>query len=183
MITSTRLNLTKILESIPLPIFLIYSATIDKSLSQNWLGPYLASSIAALLATAILISKKIQLNRLFIGINLYLLSGSIGLLANLVWLNQLYGHLEAAGMLAWVIFVGLSSIGISPSGFIGVYSKDRKKIVISSLYLLLATLTALLVSLHFQGHWLYSNALPFVSLFAMHSMLKLKFFTEELKNA
>ena len=49
-------------------------------------------------------------------------------------------------MLAGIIIVGVSSLLISPAGSIGVHSQDRKKVVIASLYLLLAIQMAVLVS-------------------------------------
>lgn len=163
-----------IVEAIPLPIFLIYAALIDQSISQNWRGPYIASSIAALITTTILKFNRVLLNRLFIGINIYLITGSLGLITDQVWLNQLYGKMEASGMLAWIIIVGGVSMLLSPAGFIGIQFHDRKKIINFSLYLLFAALLAFLFSFYFQGSKIYSEYMPFIMLFATQSILKFK---------
>ena len=163
-----------IIEAIPLPIFLIYAALIDQSYSQNWQGPYTTSSIVALLTTTILMFNKVPLNRLIIGINVYLITGSLGLYTDQVWLNQLYGKMEASGMLAWIIIVGVVSILLNPAGFIGIKSQDRKKVIIFSLYLLLVAQIAFLFSFYFQGNKIYSEYIPFIALFAVQGILKFK---------
>ncbi|MEC4679423.1 MAG: hypothetical protein VST67_01835 [Nitrospirota bacterium] len=163
-----------IIEAIPLPIFLIYAGLIDQSIPQNWQGPYLTSSIAALLTTTLLILNKVPLNRLIIGINVYLITGSFILVTEQVWLNQLYGKMEAAGMLAVIIIVGVVSLLLSPAGFIGIKSQDRKKVIIFSLYLLVVAQVAFLFSFYFQGNKIYSEYVPFMALFAIQAILKSK---------
>ncbi len=163
-----------LIEAIPLPIFLIYAGLIDQSIPQNWQGPYLTSSIAALLTTTLLILNRVPLNRLIIGINVYLITGSFILLTEQVWLNQLYGKMEAAGMLAVIIIVGVVSLLLSPAGFIGIKSQDRKKVIIFSLYLLVVAQVAFLFSFYFQGNKIYSEYVPFLALFAIQGILKSK---------
>ncbi len=164
--------IVRLIEALPLPTFLIYAAIIDQSISQNWLGPYALSSGTALLTTIYLLRNNVLLNRLFVGINIYLITGSVGLLTNLAWLNQLYGTLEASGMLAWIIILGVASLSFSPAGFIGVTSQDRGKIVKFSLYLLLVAVIAFLVSFFLQGNKLFSEYIPFITVFAAHNILK-----------
>jgi len=163
-----------IMEAIPLPIFLIHAGLIDQSISQNWQGPFVTSSIAALLTTTILMLNKVPLNRLFISINVYLIIGSVGLLTDQIWLNQLYGKMGASGMLAWMIIVGTVSLLLSPLGFIGIKSQDRKKVIIYSLYLLLVVQIAFLFSFYFKGNKIASEYIPFISLFAIQGILKSK---------
>jgi len=163
-----------IIEAIPLPIFLIYAGLIDQSIPQNWQGPYFTSSIAALLTTTLLILNRVPLNRLIIGINVYLITGSFILLTEQVWLNQLYGKMEAAGMLAVIIIVGVVSLLLSPAGFIGIKSQDRKKVIMFSLYLLVVAQVAFLVSFYFQGNKIYSEYVPFIALFAIQGILRSK---------
>jgi len=163
-----------LIEAIPLPIFLIYAELIDQSISQDWQGPYFTSSIAVLLTTTFLIWNKILLNRLIIGINVYLIVGSFGLLTEQVWLNQLYGNMGAAGMLAVIIIVGVVSLALSPEGFIGSTSHDRKTVIMFSLYLLVVAQVAFLCSYYFQGNKMYSEYVPFMVLFAVQGILKSK---------
>ncbi len=164
--------IVRMIEALPLPIFLVYAAIIDQSIAQNWLGPYASSSVAALLTSIFLLRNNVLLNRLFVGINIYLITGCVGLLTNFVWLNQLYGTMEASGMLAWIIISGVVSLLCSSAGFIGVTSHDRGKIVKFSLYLLLVAVIAFFVSFFLQGHKLFSEYIPFFTLFTAHGILK-----------
>jgi len=147
---------------------------IDQSIPQNRQGPYLTSSIAALLTTTLLILSRVPLNRLIIAINVYLITGSFILLTKQVWLNQLYRKNEAAGMLAVIIIVCVISLLLSPAGFIGIKSQDRKKVIIFSLYLLVVAQVAFLFSFSFQGNKMYSEYVPFMALFAVQGILKSK---------
>lgn len=167
-----NMSIVRLIEALPLPIFLVYAAIIDQSFSQNWLGPYALSSVAALLTTFFLLQNNVLLNRLFLGINIYLITGSVGLLTNLAWLNELYGTMEASGMLAWIIIMGAGSLLFSPEGFIGVTSQDRKQIVKFSLYLLFVAVIAFFVSFFLQGNKLFSEYIPFITLFTAHGILK-----------
>lgn len=157
------------IETTPLPVFLLYAAGIDQSITQNWQGPFVASSIVAILTMTILLYNKFVLNRLMIGINAYLILGSVGLFTQPDLIHQVYGKFQASGMLACIIIVGVISLLISPAGFIGVQSQDRKKVVKTSLYLLLVAQTAFFVSWYFQGNKLSSEFIPFIALFSARS--------------
>ena len=160
------------MEALPLPVFLLYAALIDQSIPHNWLDPFLASSSIAILTTTMLLINKVPLNRLVIGISLYLIIGCFALLTNHTWLNEMYGRLEASGMLASIIIVGVVSLLVNPAGFIGVKSPDRKKVVLFSLALLLVALLAFFLSFSLQGNKLYSEVLPFIGLFAIQGLLR-----------
>ena len=64
--------------------------------------PYLASSILAIAVSAFLLYQNVILNRLFLGINVYFISGTLGLIVHWSWINHLYGVLQASGMLIWI---------------------------------------------------------------------------------
>ncbi len=166
------LLLFRVMEALPLPVFLLYAAVIDQSIPHNWLGPFLASSSIAILTTTILLFNKVPLNRLIIGISLYLIIGCFALLTNHTWLNQMYGIFKASGMLASIIIVGIISLLVNPAGFIGVKSPNRKKVVLFSLALLLAALLAFSLSFSLQGNKLLSEVIPFIGLFAIQSFLR-----------
>ena len=166
------LLLFRVMEALPLPVFLLYAALIDQSIPHNWLGPFLASSSIAIFTTTILLFNKVSLNRLILGISLYLIIGCLALLTNHTWLNQMYGILKASGMLVSIIIVGVVSLLVSPAGFIGVLSTDRKKVIMFSLYLLLVALIAFLLSFSLQGNKWLSEVIPFIGLFAIQGLLR-----------
>ncbi len=156
-----------ILEIIPLPVFLVYSRLIDDpTVSENWLGPYLSSTILALLSTGILLWRKAPLNHCFIGINLYFLVGTAGILTGQVALNKLLGLLEASAMLACIVFMGIVSSAFSASGFVGVKTTDKRRQQQFSWLLVLVAIIATGISYLFRGNTLLSEFIPFITLFA-----------------
>lgn len=169
-----RSPVSEVLEMIPLPIFLLCVEVVNPSDMSEWLIPYLLPSIAAILVTIFLQKTKGTLNRLFVGINLYLISGAIGVLANFTALNLLYGQLEAAGMLVWIALVGIAYTVLSPKGFIGLNHKDNSVVVRYSLLLLAVTGLAITISLFFKGSRLLSEIVPFMTLFTVAAYLKNK---------
>lgn len=168
------------LEAIPLPIFLIYSRLIEPYPEENWIGPYLSSSIAAAIVTAFLIAQKKPLNRCFIGINLYFVIGCIGVLTHQSWLNQLLGELKASAMLISITVAGLYCSYFSSLGFIGCACDDKAKLRIYSLSLTVIAAVATAISYAaYNTHPLMNNILfteliPFIALFTAQNRFKAK---------
>ncbi len=128
------LNIT---QAVPLSTFLLYLRLIDTTIAHNWEGPFILSGLIAIGVIGLCVLKKRPMNRLFLGINLYLISGGLAFITHQYWLNQLYNELHASGMLLWIILVGIISTVVSPRGFIGAESQARDLIIKYSLYLLL----------------------------------------------
>lgn len=164
--------LNNFIEAGPLCVFLIYARMIDLSDSYNWLGPYLASSLLAVAISLYLLHQKVILNRLFVGINAYFLSGCLGLIVHWSWLNHLYGVLQASGMLIWILFIGVWASIFSPAGFIGVLVDDRARNMQLSTLLLVLTVAAFGVSYCFIGNRIMGEFIPFTSLFMAQRYLR-----------
>ncbi|MCG8684116.1 MAG: hypothetical protein MI892_04520 [Desulfobacterales bacterium] len=163
-----------LLEAVPLTIFLSYIRQIDPSVPTAWKGPFLLSGLLAIAIIIFLSFKKHLLNRIFLGVNLYLITGGLAFITGQFWLNQLYGQLQASGMLIWVLVTGVFSLALSPAGFIGTLPPYRnlKQIRIYSLYLLGVTLAAIILSFYFRGNHLLSGTIPFIILFVVQSGLR-----------
>ena len=161
-----------LIEAVPLLFFLIYYRVVEPTSSQDWLVPYLAGAMAAVLTMSILWLKDVLLSPVFVGVNIYLLSGCLGLVTQQTWLNQLYDSLQASGMLAWIIIVGVVSLIFSPAGFIGIDSKNRQIIVVYSLYLLVVAIVAFLLAYSFRTDRILSETVPFIILFTAYGVLK-----------
>ena len=166
----------KVAEALPLSIFLVYIRMIDTSVELNWKGPFITSGMAALFAIVFPLCRRIVLSRIFLGINLYLISGAAAFIFHHWWVNTLYGRLEASGMLMWVAVTGIGSILLSKKGFTGVDSSDDRSIKKYSCGLVFIALVTSLVSLGFQGNPVLSQIVPFGTLFLMehHFISKLK---------
>ena len=106
--------LYKMLEAMPLLVFLTFVSLTEPETPLDWTLPYVASSLTAVVVVFTLIFHRILFNPIFIGINCYLITGAIGLVFNYTWLNQLYGYLQASGMLAWVVIVGFVFLIYNP---------------------------------------------------------------------
>lgn len=164
--------LNNFIEAGPLCGFLIYARMIDLSDSYNWLGPYLASSLLAIAVSAFLLYQNIVLNRLFMGINVYFISGSLGLIVHWTWLNHLYGVLQASGMLIWILLVGVWTLFLSRAGFIGVVAENRGRTMRFSAILLVLTGITLGASYYFTGNRILGEFIPFTALFMAQRYLR-----------
>lgn len=171
-ITKIRSSFFGAAEAIPLPIFLIYSRLIEPFPPENWLGPYLSSSLAALIITAYLLYKKQPLNRCFIGINLYFLIGCAGVLTHQDWLNRLLGDMQASAMLICIMLAGAYCSFFSALGFIGVSCTNKNQLRHYSLTLLAVAMAATLLSYHYIGNIWLSEIIPFITLFTVQSRLQ-----------
>lgn len=164
-------SLWRTLEALPLMIFLLYAKLSAAARPEDWRGPYFAATLAALGVLALLLRRGVLLNRIYLALTLYFISGSAGLALHWAALNQLYGRLEATAMLVWVVAVGLASTRWSPAGFIAVRAAPAM-VRRASLNLLLLSLLATLVSGFFLGNPLLSAYLPFIALFTAQGVLR-----------
>src|SRR5882672_395085 len=94
-------------EALPLAVFLIYMAVAEPRAQAEWRIPYFAATGLAIAATILLVRGGAILNRIYLGIALYFVSGTLALLTRWPWLNSEYGRLEGTAMLFWVLGVGV----------------------------------------------------------------------------
>ena len=162
----------KIFETIPLMIFLGYIRIIDTQIPGNWELPFIVSGLAAVIVIILYLYKKILLDRIFLGFNLYFISGGLAFITHQYWLNRIYGQLHASGLLLWVVVTGIFTIFFSSSGFIGVESSDTNSIKKYSYYLLFFSIIAFSLSFFCRGNRVFSELVPFISLYVLQSALK-----------
>lgn len=155
----------RFIEGLPLLAFLIYSRMIDRSMSIAWLGPYLLATLLSLFVMGIFIFKKQIMNRCFLGINTYFVLGSLGLLLGWLEWNALLGKLEASGMLLVIILFGALATVFSPSGFVGVETKNKGTLHRFSLMLLAIASCSFFLSWYFSGSVILAEIIPFTVLF------------------
>ena len=158
-------------EALPLALFLLYMAVMDPHAQAEWRAPYYASTALALVGTVLLLRLGATLNRIYLGIMLYFVSGTIALLTRWPWINEEYGRLEGTAMLYWVLATGVWCTLFNARGFTGV-DGSRETARRSSWLLLAITLAATAVSQFFVGNRVYSSFLPFIAVFAAHGIIK-----------
>lgn len=164
----------KIVEAIPLMIFLGYLRIIDTQIPENWKMPFIVSGCAAIIIIIFSFFKKSLLDRIFLGFNLYFITGGLGIVAHQWWLSNFYDHLQASGLLLWVIVVGLATTLFSSNGFIGVKSSDTNVIKTYSFYLLFFSIIAFSLAFVCRENRVLSELVPFISLFVLQGVLKEK---------
>ena len=168
----------KIFEAAPLMIFLGYIRIIDANVPENWKLPYIISGLAAVIVIIIFLYKKRLLDRLFLGFNLYFISGGIAFITNQWWLSKLYYQLQASGLLLWVIITGITTILFSSYGFVGVKSSDTTSVKKYSYYLLFFSIIAFSFSFICRGNRVLSEIVPFIGLYLLQSVLREKLKTK-----
>ena len=164
----------KLFEVLPFLIFVYYIRYIDIYTAQGWNLPFFISGVAAFVAIILFVVRKIIFNRLFLGINFYLISGAIAIITHQWWLNKIYGELHASGVLAWIVTVGFVCLLFSPHGFIGVNSTDKRSVKIFSLFLFFISICAFSISFVFRGNRIFSELIPFTLIFFTQYILKNK---------
>ena len=158
-------------EALPLAVFLLYMAVMDPRAQPEWRAPYYASTALAVIGTVLLVRHRATLNRVYLGITLYFVSGTIALITRWPWLNEEYGRLEGTAMLYWVLATGIWCTLFNVRGYSGVDAPPAT--VRRSSWLLLAiTVAATVVSQVFVGHRVLSSFLPFIAVFTAYGLIK-----------
>jgi hypothetical protein len=146
-------------------------AIADPREQIEWRLPYYAATALAIVGTTLLVRRGAILNRIYLGISLYFVSGTLGLLTRWPWINIEYGRLEGTAMMYWVLATGIYFTLFDTRGFIGL-DADRRKVRLGSWLLLGVALAASVVSTVFIGNRLFSSFLPFIALFTAHGIIK-----------
>ena len=161
----------RVIEALPLAVFLIYMAVMDPREQIEWRAPYYAATALALAGTVLLWRAGAVFNRIYLGIALYFVSGTLALITRWPWLNAEYGRLEGAAMLYWVLATGLCFTLFNARGYIGVDAAPRV-VRAYSWSLVAVTLAATVVSVYFLGNRLLSSFLPFIAVFTALGLMK-----------
>ena len=158
-------------EALPLAVFLIYMTVANPQAQAEWRAPYFAATALAIVGTVLLVRRGAVLNRIYLGIALYFVSGTLALVTRWPWLNAEYGRLEGTAMLYWVLAVGVFFTLFNTRGYIGI-DADPRTVRSSSWLLLGITLVAAIASTAFIGNRLLSSFLPFIAVFTAHGLIK-----------
>ena len=161
----------RVIESLPLAVFLLYMAVVDPRAQDEWRTPYFAATALAAAGAYLLWRSGAIFNRIYFGIALYFVSGTVALITRWPWLNDEYGRLEGTAMLYWVLVTGLAFTCASPRGYVGIDAAPAT-VRSSSWLLLVITAAATAVSVCFIGNRLLSSFLPFIAVFVSAGLIK-----------
>jgi hypothetical protein len=170
------------IEALPLAVFLIYMAAVDPHAQAEWRLPYYAATALAGAGALLLWRAGAMFNRVYLGIALYFVSGTLALLTRWPWLNAEYGRLEGTAMLYWVLVTGAGFTLFNARGYVGIDAAPRT-VRASSWLLLGITAAATAVSVYFIGNRLLSSFLPFIAVFAALGLIKARLHTRRKRPA
>lgn len=95
----------RLVQALPLSYFLLHVRLDRPSTMYDWTKPYAIASALVLIVSALLMLKRKIYSPAFVGINVYFLFGGVALAAHWDAINLLYGKLEGAGMMVWIVAV------------------------------------------------------------------------------
>jgi hypothetical protein len=154
---------------------LIYSKILESRITNRWEAPLIIGGCLAILSLTILLVRKIQINSIFLGINIYLITACSAILFNISSIQKIYENMTASAVIAWIVIIFTITVLINPSGFIGINHLSRKTILISYFCLLIAGVLALIISMAFKDNIIFSDFIPFAILFSTQKLLIFKF--------
>ena len=161
-----------LIEGIPLIVFLVSARFIDPSLPENWLMPFAVSAILSVSIIFVMKKKRYIFNRVFLGINIYLIIGFLAFILKQYWLTQVYSNMKASGMLVGVIFTGIISTIFSRKGFIGIDHPNSRLITKYSTILIVIAIAVTPISYTFQESRIMAEVIPFSSIFIALNILR-----------
>jgi hypothetical protein len=132
---------------------------------------FVISAIGALLITATLAAKKVSLNPILLGTNLWLCMGALAFGIPIAPFATVIGTVQAFGLYVCVFAVGTALIAAAPTGFIGMGHPNRRLVRKLSFILLAITAVALLWSFLFMDNIRLGGALPFIVLNVSRRMM------------
>lgn len=170
-----------ILEFIPLAAFLLALRNLNPSYDNYWLITYGISASAALFCIGFKLLKHEFQNKIILGINCYLLSGALGIVAKQTWLMQLYGSLQSAAMLLWILVIGILALLFSTWFPTNLRQKKRTRLYEKTMTLI--TLGSFGLAYSALGNTVFSETIPFAVLFISYFLLSSKLQAEQVTNS
>jgi hypothetical protein len=139
---------------------------------QAWTGAFELAGIVAVIVIAILWHQRIIMDRIMLGVNIFLIIGAAGFLLNSDTILDWYGTSKGGPLFCSIAAIGLITTIFSPRGFIGVVAKKKETVQYSSFLLLAVTFIALVWSVSAEMYGLlWAVVLPLVILKGMREQL------------
>ncbi len=157
----------------PLSVFLAIIRWSDAS-GPDWKLAFIAGGCIAVIESILLFASKNVVNRFILAVNLFLFVGGVSFLFQIYSVLGLYKNLMQSALFASLILVGVMTTLFSAYGFIGVKHSNKHMVRSRSIFLLIASSVALILSIIFRGNMLFAGILPFVGLLFINKLICLK---------
>lgn len=161
----------RLIEISPLSAFLLFIKLAPPQTMTAWRYPYLIASVFAVVAIGWMHQRKQPLNRILLGVDVYLFSGLVAGIFQWEALNQLYGYLQAAAMLVWVLLIAVLASRFAALGLFGVRLVGRNGHYYDYLFIAV-NLAAVVASWWFRGNTWVAEIIPFTCLFGVYGFCR-----------
>jgi hypothetical protein len=168
--------LLNVIEFIPISAFVYVVRQTDEN-GVNWKLAFILGACLAVIEKAFLVAKRLPLDRISMGADLFLIIGGVGFMFNISLILNIYGSLFQATLFAALLAVGIFTTFLTERGFVGIKHHDRSRVINYSIYLIGAVVVAFLVSFIFRGNVLLAWILPFTGMMIINWIL-----TKKLRN-
>lgn len=145
---------------------------------EGWKAGFLVGEALAVLEMIVFLSLKLPIHRLLLGVNLYLVVGSMAFTFSLEPLLTLYGNLRESALFGMIAVIGVVSTLFSPKGFIEVAHPDRARVRRFSWMLVGVSIVSLTVSFLYRSNVWLAGTLPFVLLLVSRRFLQQRVFED-----
>jgi len=163
------------LESFPFTVFLIYSKMLESRVTNKWEAPLITGGCIAILSLTILLNRKVQLNSILLGINIYLITACSAIIFDIFWVQRIYEKMTVSAVIVWIIISIIVTLFIYPKRFIGINHLNWTTTLLSFFSLLIAAVIALVISIVFKDNSIFSEIIPFAGIFTTQHFLKRKY--------
>ena len=152
-----------LLQFFPLSCFLFAAFRHGDPQPEDWLIAFMVGGVAAVLQVilAMILARSRPLDRLILGVNIYLIVGGLSALTNQLWILQALNELRESGLFLCLLAVGVLTTLGSKAGFVGqADSHGQSRTKRYSLALLLLAIIATIPSFLVRGQLVFSAVIP-----------------------
>lgn len=161
MINHKRENL---LIYVPLVAFILYAWAYGMT-DQAWLGAFELGGLLALIVTGMQLKEGVILDRIMLGLNVFLIVGAIGFLFDVGAILEWYSVSRGGPLFGSIAMVGLIATLFTKAGFIGVIKRDKQAQKYASFLLLAATFVAFIWAVNGDDRGIFwAVVVPFILL-------------------
>jgi len=162
------INLARVLlQFFPLTVFLRVALLHGAPQTEDWLLAFAWGGGVAVvqLVLFVVFARARPMNRLMLGVNVYLILGGAAVLSNQIGLLQALRDLQESGIFLCLLLVGMGTTLASPAGFVGAPDvSGQRDVQVYSLILLGLAGAGMLASFVFRGQMVFSAAIPLIVL-------------------
>ncbi len=159
------------LHLLPVAVFMFYARAYGMN-ERAWVGAFELGGVVAALVIALLWHHNVIMDRIMLGLNIFLMLGGAGFLGGIDTILDWYSMSKGGPLFSCIAAIGLITTFCSPRGFVGVLAKKKGAVNYASFLLLAATFIALVWSVSAEDYGLlWAVVLPFITLRVMKDQL------------